>query len=83
MRSSQDTGGVSGMHKQNFAMQPRDWPTTSEEAWRFNENLHAKGRPSTATNGQNKRVPVLTSDPCATLSQPRCIHGFLTNVEHL
>ena len=42
------------MHKQNFAMQPRDWPTTSEEAWRFDENLQATGRPSTASNGQNK-----------------------------
>ena len=29
-RSSQDAGGVSRMHKQTFAMQPRDWPTTSE-----------------------------------------------------
>ena len=53
-RSSQDAGGVSRMQKQNFVMQPRDWPTTSEEAWRFNENLHAKGRPSTAPNGQNE-----------------------------
>ena len=31
-RSSQDAGGVSRMHKQNLATQPRDWPTTSEEA---------------------------------------------------
>ena len=38
------------MHKQNFATQPRDLPTISEEAWRF---LHATGRPSTALNGQN------------------------------
>ena len=53
-RSSQDTGGVSKMHKQNFATQPSDWPTTSEEAWRFDENLHATGRPSTAPNGQNE-----------------------------
>ena len=42
------------MHKQNFVMQPRDWPTTSEEAWRFDENLHATGKPSTAPNGQNE-----------------------------
>ena len=42
------------MDKQNFATQPRDWPTTSEEAWRFDENLHATGRPSTAPNGQNE-----------------------------
>ena len=53
-RSSHDAGGVSIMHKQNFAMQPRDWPTTSEEAWRVDENLYATGRPSTAPNGQNK-----------------------------
>ena len=53
-RSSQDAGGVSRMHKQNFATQPRDSPTTSEEAWRFDENLHATGRPSTAPNGQNE-----------------------------
>ena len=31
-----------------------DWLTTSEEAWRFDENLHATGRPSTASNGQNE-----------------------------
>ena len=37
------------MHKQL-----RDWPTTSEEAWRFNENLHATGRLSTDLNGQNE-----------------------------
>ena len=47
-------GGVSRMHKQNFATQPRDWPTTSEEAWSFDENLHATGRPSIAPNGQNE-----------------------------
>ena len=52
-RSSQDAG-VSRMHKQNFETQPRDWPTTSEEAWRFNENLHTTGRPSTAPNVQNE-----------------------------
>ena len=54
MASSQDAGSVSRMHKQNFAMQPRDWPTTSEETWRFDENLHATGRQSTAPNGQNE-----------------------------
>ena len=54
MRSSQDAGGVSRMHKQNFAMQSRDWLTTSEEGWRFYENLHTTGRPSTAPNGQNE-----------------------------
>ena len=42
------------MHKQNFATQPTDWPTTSKETWRLDENLHATGRPSTAQNGQNK-----------------------------
>ena len=42
------------MQKQNFATQPRDWRTTSEEAWSFDENLHATGRPSTAPNGQNE-----------------------------
>ena len=54
VRSSQDTGVVSRTHKQNFAMQPRDWPTTSEEVWRLDENLHATGRPSTAPNGLNE-----------------------------
>ena len=34
--------------------QPRDLATTSDEAWRFDENLHATGRPSTAPNGQNE-----------------------------
>ena len=53
-RSSQDVGVVSRMHKQNFATQPRDWPTTSEEAWRFDENLHATRRRSTAPYGQNE-----------------------------
>ena len=38
------------MHKQNFATQPRD----REEAWRFDENLHATGIPSAAPNGQNE-----------------------------
>ena len=42
------------MHKQNFAMQPTAWPTTSEEAWRFDENLHAPGRASTAPHGQTE-----------------------------
>ena len=42
------------MHQQNFATHPRDRPTTSEEAWRFNENFHTTGRQSTAPNGQNK-----------------------------
>ena len=42
------------MHKQNFATQPRDWLTTSDEAWRFNKNLHATERPSTAPNGRNE-----------------------------
>ena len=42
------------MHKQNFVTQRRDWPTISEEAWRIDEYLHAKGRPSTAPNGQNE-----------------------------
>ena len=42
------------MHKQNFVTQPRDWPTTSEEVWRFDENFHATGRPSTAPNGENE-----------------------------
>ena len=37
-----------------FATQPRDWPTTSEEAMRFDENLHVTGRPSTTPNGQNE-----------------------------
>ena len=46
--------GVSRMDKQNFVTQPRDWLTTSKEAWRFNENLHATERPSTGPNGQNK-----------------------------
>ena len=46
--------GVSRMHKQNFATLPRDWPTTSEETWRFDENLRATGRPSTGRNGQNE-----------------------------
>ena len=46
-------GGIWKMHKQNFVTQLRDWPTTSEEAWRFDENLHATGRPSTAPKGQN------------------------------
>ena len=47
--------GVSqGCISKNFAMQPRDWSTTSEEAWRFDENLQATGRPSTAPNGQNE-----------------------------
>ena len=45
---------VSRMHKQNFGTQPRDWPTTSEEAWRFDENLHATRRPSTAPNGKKE-----------------------------
>ena len=52
--SSEDDEGVSRIHKKNCAMQPRDWPTTSEEAWRFDKNLHAKGRLSTAPNGQNE-----------------------------
>ena len=61
-RSSQDAGGVSRMHKYSFATQPRDWPTTSEEAWRFDANLHATERPSTAPNGHNEpaRCPRLT-----------------------
>ena len=45
---------ASRMHKQNFAIQPRDMPTTSEEACRFDKNLHATERPSTAPNGQNE-----------------------------
>ena len=53
-RSSQDAEGISRMHKQNFAMQPTAWPTTSEEAWRFDENLHAPGRASTAPHGQTE-----------------------------
>ena len=32
------------MHKENFALQPRDWPTTSKEAWRFDDNLHCHGK---------------------------------------
>ena len=47
---------VARMHKRNFAMQSRVWPTTSEEAWRFDENLHAAGRPSTAPNGQTEQL---------------------------
>ena len=54
VRSSQDAGNVSRMHEQNIARQPRDWLTTSEEVWKFDENLHATGRPSTAPNGQNE-----------------------------
>ena len=42
------------MHKQNFATQPRDWQTTSDEVWRFDEDLHATGRPLTTPNGQNE-----------------------------
>ena len=52
--SQPECWGVSRRHKQNFGMQPRDWLTTTEEAWRFDENLHSKGRPSTALNGQNE-----------------------------
>ena len=37
-------------------MQPRDLPTTA--AWRFDENLHAMGRQSTAPNGQNEPLLV-------------------------
>ena len=47
-------GGVSRMHKQNFVKQTRDWPTTTEEEWRSNENLHATERPSTTPNDQNE-----------------------------
>ena len=47
------------MHKQNFAIQPRDWPTTSEEAWRFDENLHATGRLSTVTTNRFILAPRL------------------------
>ena len=50
------------MHEQNFAMQLKDWPTTSEAAWRFDENLHATGRPSTAPNGQNEPLHLGSSD---------------------
>ena len=32
----------------------RESPTISEEVWRFDENLHATGRPSTAPKGQNE-----------------------------
>ena len=49
------------MHKQNFATRPRDWPTTSEETWRFDENLHATGIPSTAPNGQNEPLHLSSS----------------------
>ena len=47
-------GGVSRMHKQNFVKQTRDWPTTTEEEWRSNDNLHTTGRPSTTPNDQNE-----------------------------
>ena len=60
-RSSQDAGGVSRMHNENFAMQPRDWPTTSEEMWSFDENLHATGRPLTTPNGQDEPLHVGSS----------------------
>ena len=56
------------MHMQNFStqLQPRDWPTTSEEAWRFDENLYA--RPSTAPNGQNE--PLHLSSSSANADDP-------------
>jgi len=53
--------GVSQGCVSKILTQPRDWPTTSEEAWRFDENLHATGKPSTAPNGQNE--PLLISAP--------------------
>ena len=56
------------MHRQNFATQPRDWPTSSEEAWRFDENLHATGRTSTAPNGQNE--PLHLSSSSANADDP-------------
>ena len=49
------------MHKQIFATQPRDWSTTSEETWRFDENLHATGRPSNAPNGKNEPLHLSSS----------------------
>ena len=45
--------GVSQGCISNILLCNRDWPTTSEEAWRFDENLHPTGRWSTAPNGQN------------------------------
>ena len=35
-------------------MQPTQWPTISEEAWKFYENLHATGRLLTAPNGHKE-----------------------------
>ena len=49
------------MHNENLAMQPRNWPTTSEEMWRFDENLYATGRPSTAPNDQDEPLHVGSS----------------------
>ena len=40
--SQREVARMLEVHKQNFATQPRDWPTTSEEAWRFDENLHER-----------------------------------------
>ena len=37
-------GGVSRMHKQKFETQPRDWPTTSEEVWRFDKKSPRHGK---------------------------------------
>ena len=39
----------------------RDWPTTSEEVWRLDENLHTTGRLSTAPNGQNEPLHLSSS----------------------
>ena len=55
------------MHKQNFATQPGDWLTTSEEAWSFDGNVHTTGRPSTAPNGQNEPLHLSSSSANADL----------------
>ena len=60
--------GVSRMHKQNFATQVRDWPTTSDEAWRFDENLHATERSVTTPNGQNE--PLRLGSSAANADDP-------------
>ena len=49
------------MHRQNFATQPRGWPTTSMEAWRFDKKFDVTGRPSTASNGQNEPLDLGSS----------------------
>ena len=79
------------MHKQNFATQRRDWPTISEEAWRFDEYLHAKGRPSTAPNGQNEPLhlgsssanaddqPIWEGDVSLNHSETASGHGILVS----